>query len=222
MGRIYYDDLLSDDKASQWRKTIIISIIQSAVVFLLIHFFHLFTFPVPYYEIMTSHKSPLNNLLTAAAIFLVSGGFGIFSIPWLNSSLIELKKNLSRGGYQSIEAVITNIWLEEYMGENGMVYSPAMSISYTFDSEKYKATGNISNSRHNIMFLHKRTLKKYPPGSGVIVYIHPDNPENFRFRQPSVFSSIGTLTASLVTNMIFASGFALAVYFFSSGIYRLF
>jgi hypothetical protein len=104
-----------------------------------------------------------------------------------------------------VEAEVTDAKLVPVITHQGTeVYSPRISYKYTFGDETHTRTCQVSTTRHNIMFIHARTLRRYPPGSRIEVYVDPNNPRR------SVLAPVSSVSHHVISVVLYAVVLALS------------
>lgn len=217
MGRISYSDLNSGPepgKARVWLPILVESIVTAIIAA------PFFSWPLP--AIAGWSSALVSNLVSFLFLVVVGGGILSATISFLSNAQQERLKFAGGADYIPVSATVKEVWLEEFSGSSGgMVYQPRMSIEYEVSGQSFTAQMNLSETRHNVMSLHKRTLKKHAPGTKVQVYIDSKHPEDCHRGRPTNLQANIKLFMALLVNLFPCAMLGLGLLFGVSAIVRL-
>lgn len=217
MGRISYSDLNNEPepgKARVWLP-ILVEIILTAIIAA-----PFCSWPLP--AIAGWSRALVSNLVTSLFLAVVGGGILLATILFLRDALQERLKFEGGADFIPVSATVKDIWLEEFSGTSGgMVYQPRMSIEYDLSGQSFTAQMNLSESRHNFMSIHKRTLRKHAPGTKVRVYVDSKHPEDCHRGRPTNLKANIKLSLALLVNLFPCAMLGFGLLFGVSAIVRL-
>jgi hypothetical protein len=137
-------------------------------------------------------------------LFFVFGG----AVCWPFAEL--LVRHLTEGAddrraKQPVSAVVTDARAEPFTTQNGTLYAPQIQYQYEVSGTPYCQTCLVSTTRHNIMWLHARTLSRYAPGTTITVYVDSRHPER------SLLKPVSSMAYRIKTAFLYALVFSFSL-----------
>jgi hypothetical protein len=169
--RISYDQIVQEEKPPGGNKFLAVLIFMfPALLVPLAHF--IYNWPL------------FPKLSGDEVIGFIAGGLGVFGGIFVTALIAiagilklirerqEAKKRTTKVTGKIVEAELDSV----FSGTMD-VYTPVITYAYPVGKKTYtRSYWPHPNRRHNIMALHKKTLKRFVPGSEVPVYYDPKKP----------------------------------------------
>ncbi len=167
--RISYDQIVSEESKSGTIKLLAVFLVPTLLV-PLAHFI---------YDWPAFGKLSENDITTFLLVGLTMFGGFFFAAILPAKSIFLLVKSVrkAKARTSSVKGEILKSELDAVFSGTMNVYTPVITYAYAVGKKTYTDTyWPYPNKRHNIMPLHKRTLKKFVPGNEIMVYYNPQKP----------------------------------------------
>ncbi len=218
MGRVSYDDLMAEAQNAAGSGRVALPIVVEVVIAAVVFSLWYGEWPIAIHTNDPSFQGWAT--LGGGALVMITGGCILLATVGMLRDALRERKTLSSGVvFDRIEAVVRESWLDEHLGENGAVYKAEASVAYEVDGDPFKGRIALTDSYHNFMGSHKRTLAKHAPGTTIDLYVNSRDPTDLRKKKPTNTTANLKLTLALLVNAMPAAMIGVGLAILVSGIH---